>query len=93
MPLGEYQELAAKGIAKTGTATNSGAPLATAGGLVFIGGTSDGKFRAFDSMTGKELWSASPGFNVTGYAVSYKGANGKQYVVISGSRLIAYALP
>ena len=24
----------------------------------------DGQFRAFDSMTGKELWSASPGFNV-----------------------------
>ena len=44
-------------------------------------------------MTGKELWSVSPGFNVTGYAVSYKGANGKQYVVIPGSRLIAYALP
>jgi quinoprotein glucose dehydrogenase len=93
VPLGEYQELTAKGIPKTGTATNSGAPLATAGGLVFIGGTSDGKFRAFDSTTGKELWSASPGFNVTGYAVSYEGANGKQYVVISGSRLIAYALP
>ena len=44
-------------------------------------------------MTGKELWSASPGFNVCAYAVSYKGANGKQYVVISGPRLIAYALP
>ena len=93
VPLGEYKELTAKGIPKTGTASNSGAPLATAGGLVFIGGTTDGQFRAFDSMTGKELWSTSPGFNVTGYAVSYKGANGKQYVVISGSRLIAYALP
>lgn len=93
VPLGEYKELTAKGIAKTGTATNSGAPLATAGGLVFIGGTADGQFRAFDSMTGKELWSASPGFNVGGYALSYRGANGKQYVVISGPRLIAYALP
>ena len=45
------------------------------------------------SMTGNELWSTSPGFNVSGYAVSYKGANGKQYVVISGPSLIAYALP
>ena len=34
-----------------------------------------------------------PGFNVAGNAVVYKGANGKQYVVISGPRLIAYALP
>jgi glucose dehydrogenase len=93
VPLGEYKELTARGISKTGTASNSGAPLATAGGLVFIGGTLDGQFRAFDSMTGKELWSASPGFDVSAYAISYKGANGKQYVVISGPRLIAYALP
>jgi quinoprotein glucose dehydrogenase len=93
VPLGEYKELTAKGIPKTGTASNSGAPIATAGGVVFIGGTLDGQFRAFDAMTGKELWSASPGFNVGGYALSYRGANGKQYVVISGTRLIAYALP
>jgi glucose dehydrogenase len=92
VPLGEYKELTAKGIPKTGTATNTGAPLATAGGVVFIGGTSDGQFRAFDAMTGRELWSASPGFNVAGYAISYKGANGKQYVVISGPRMVAYAL-
>jgi glucose dehydrogenase len=93
VPLGEYKELSAKGIAKTGTATNSGAPVATAGGVVFIGGTSDGQFRAFDAMTGKELWSDGPGFNVSGYAAIYKGANGKQFVVISGPRMVAYALP
>jgi glucose dehydrogenase len=93
VPLGEYKELSAKGIPKTGTATNSGAPIATAGGLVFIGGTSDGQFRAFDSATGKQLWSASPGFNVTGNAVSYRGSNGKQYVAIAGPKIIAYALP
>jgi quinoprotein glucose dehydrogenase len=93
VPLGEYKELTAKGIAKTGTASNSGAPLATAGGLVFMGGTLDGQFRAFDSATGKELWSASPGFNVANYAISYRGANNKQYVVISGPRIVAYAVP
>lgn len=93
IPLGEYKELTAKGIPTTGTATNSGAPLATAGGLVFIGGTADKQFRAFDSMTGKELWSTSPGFDVSGNGISYQAANGKQYVVITGPRLIAYALP
>ena len=92
VPLGEYKELTAKGIPKTGTATNSGAPLATAGGVVFIGGTADKLFRAFDAMTGNELWSASPGFEVTGYAISYKGADGKQYIVISGPRMVAYTL-
>ena len=93
VPLGEYKELTAKGIPKTGTASNSGAPMSTAGGVVFIGGTLDGQFRAFDATSGKELWSASPGFNVTQHAISYKGANGKQYVVISGPRMVAYALP
>lgn len=93
VPLGEYKELTAKGIPRTGTATNTGAPVATGGGVVFMGGTADGQFRAFDSMTGKELWSASPGFDVAGYAVVYKAANGKEYVVITGPRLIAYALP
>jgi quinoprotein glucose dehydrogenase len=93
VPLGEYKELAAKGIPKTGTATNSGAPVATGGGVVFIGGTADQQFRAFDAMTGKELWAASPGFDVGGAAVVYRGANGKQYVVVSGPRLVAYALP
>jgi hypothetical protein len=29
--------------------------MVTAGGLVFIGATIDGKFRAFDSRTGREL--------------------------------------
>jgi len=93
VPLGEYKELTAKGIPKTGTATNSGAPVSTRGGLVFIGGTADGQFRAFDAMTGKELWSASPGFDVGGAAVVYQGASGKQYVVITGPKVIAYSLP
>jgi quinoprotein glucose dehydrogenase len=93
VPLGEYKDLAAKGIPKTGTATNSGAPVSTGGGVVFIGGTADGQFRAFDAMSGKELWSVSPGFDVGGAAVVYKGANGKQYVVITGPKVIAYALP
>ena len=34
----------------------SAGPTATAGGLVFVGATNDGRFRAFDAKTGKELW-------------------------------------
>jgi quinoprotein glucose dehydrogenase len=60
---------------------------------VFIGGTADGLFRAFESTTGREIWSTSPGFNVDGWAISYRAANGKQYVVISGPEMVAFALP
>ena len=49
IPLGEYPELAAKGLTNTGT-ENYGGPIVTAGDLLFIGATVyDKKFRAFDS--------------------------------------------
>jgi glucose dehydrogenase len=63
----------------TGTA-NMGASLVTAGGLVFIGGTLDNMIRAFDSQTGKELWSAK--LDGVGYSgtITYMGSSGKQMV-------------
>ena len=36
VPLGEFEELTAKGIPQTGT-ENYGGPVVTAGGLIFIG--------------------------------------------------------
>ena len=51
--LGEYPELAAKGMKNTGS-ENYGGPVVTAGGLLFIGATNyDKKFRAFDKATGE----------------------------------------
>jgi quinoprotein glucose dehydrogenase len=98
--LGDYPELAAKGI-HTGT-ENYGGPVVTAGGLVFIAATRDGKIRAFNKRTGKELWSyelPAPGF-ATPAMYSVKG---RQFVVIacgggklgtkSGGQYIAFALP
>ena len=55
VPLGTSDEMEAKGIHNTG-AFGQGGPIATAGGLVFIAGTDDKRFRAFDSRTGKVLW-------------------------------------
>jgi len=59
-----------------------GGPIVTAGGLVFIGATRDRQFRAFDSRTGKELWSARLDYNVTAIPITYMGRNGKQYVAV-----------
>jgi len=80
-----------------------GGSIATAGGLVFIAATQDEKFRAFDSATGRELWSTE--LSAGGYATpcTYE-AGGKQYVVIAaggggrqatkaGDEIVAFALP
>jgi quinoprotein glucose dehydrogenase len=59
-----------------------GGPMVTAGGLVFIGATRDRRFRAFDSRTGKELWSVRFDYNVTAIPITYMGRNAKQYVAV-----------
>ena len=82
VPLGSYDEIEAQGLKNAGAA-NMGGSIVTAGGLVFIAATTDSKFRAFDSRTGKELWVTR--LDATGDAVpmTYQGRNGKQYVVIA----------
>jgi len=55
VPLGVVDDLTAKGVPQTGVPSLGGS-IATAGGVVFIAGTIDSRFRAFDSRTGKELW-------------------------------------
>ncbi len=80
--LGEYPELAAKGMKNTGT-ENYGGPIVTAGGLLFIGATSfDKKFRAFDKSTGELLWETTLPFAGNATPATY-AANGRQYVVIA----------
>ena len=79
VPLGEYKELSAKGVPKTGT-PNAGGPIITAGGVLFIGATSDKMFRAFDPKTGKEIWSVELDGNSVDTPLTYQGKSGKQYV-------------
>jgi quinoprotein glucose dehydrogenase len=86
-----------------GTGTpNLGGPLATAGGLVFIGAAMDNYLRAFDADTGKELWKGRLPAGAQATPMTYT-VNGKQYVVVAagghgklgttmGDTLIAFAL-
>jgi glucose dehydrogenase len=84
IPLGEYPELAVKGLKNTGT-ENYGGPVVTAGGVVFIGATIyDRKFRAFDSRDGKLLWQADLPFSGVATPATYM-IDGRQYVVIAAS--------
>jgi quinoprotein glucose dehydrogenase len=98
---GEYPELMAKGIPPTG-AESYGGPVVTAGGLLFIAGTKDKKFRAYDKKNGKLLWETM--LPAAAFATpSVYAVNGKQYVVIAcggtklgaakGESYVAFALP
>jgi len=100
---GEYPELAAKGMKNTGS-ENYGGPIATAGGLLFIGATNyDKKFHAFDKSTGELLWETTLPFAGNATPISY-AVNGRQFIVIaagggkdpksgSGGVYVAFALP
>lgn len=102
IPLGEYPDLAAKGMTNTGS-ENYGGPIVTAGGLLFIGATNyDKKFRAFDKSTGELLWETTLPFSGNATPITYE-VDGKQYVVIaagggkdvrspSGGVYVAFAL-
>jgi len=46
--------------------------------LVFVGATTDRRFRAFDSKTGKKLWVPRVDGQVNANPMSYQGKDGKQ---------------
>jgi glucose dehydrogenase len=92
VPLGLTESLP-EGKQLTGNSGSAG-PIVTAGGLVFIGATSDSRFRAFDSKTGRELWAMKLPRNVNANPITYQGKNGKQYVaVIATDTVTVFALP
>ena len=83
---------------------NLGGPLVTAGGLVFVSASMDGHLRAFDVETGEELWDDRLPAGGNANPMSYRGRDGRQYVLIAagghgklgtrrGDSVVAYALP
>jgi len=83
----------------------NGGTIATASGLVFVGATDDGRFRAFEAKDGKELWTVKLGGAAQATPSTYLGRDGLQYVVItstgggffdtplSDDSIVAFALP
>lgn len=62
----------------------SGGTVVTKGGLIFMGGTMDRRFRALELSTGKILWSDVLPNNAQATPMSYVSPEtGKQYVVIA----------
>ena len=97
-------DLLPEGKKDTGRPSNGG-PIVTAGGVTFIGGTDDHRFRAFDSASGKELWTHTLDYSAHATPITYQGKDGRQYVAVvatggsylgspvGGDSLIAFALP
>ncbi len=82
-----------------------GGTTVTASGLTFVGATDDRRFRAFDTATGKNLWTVTLNASAESTPISYQGSDGRQFVVITatgggligakleGDEVVAFALP
>ncbi len=92
-PFGRVDSLEAKGVMNTGS-INIGGSVATAGGVLFIGASTDQRFHAYESKTGKLLWEVKLGANSQASPITYQGKDRKQYVaVMAGDELVAFRLP
>lgn len=98
--LGDTPELKAKGYPQTGC-ENYGGPVVTENGLLFIGATKDGFFRAFKKRTGELLWEYKLPAAAFATPAMYQ-VNGKQYIAIAcgggklgtkkGNQIVAFSL-
>jgi quinoprotein glucose dehydrogenase len=107
IPLGSMQEFGGPHAQQIPAGSISlGGPIITAGGIVFIAGTTDSFIRGFDVETGKELWKAQLPASANATPMTYRlGTNGKQYLVVAagghpkiteevlGDSLVAFTLP
>jgi quinoprotein glucose dehydrogenase len=102
VPVGFVDQLKARGFDKTG-ALNIGGSIVTAGGVIFIGATTDKRFRAFDE-SGKQLWETTLEASAHAIPMTFMGKDGRQYVVVAagggsflgsptGTKIVAFALP
>jgi quinoprotein glucose dehydrogenase len=54
----------------------------------------DNYFHAFDSKTGRELWSVKMDGNMGANPMTYGGKSGKQYVAgVAGGSVVVWTLP
>jgi quinoprotein glucose dehydrogenase len=82
-----------------------GGPIVTGGGLIFMAGTLDSAIHALDVERGIELWKGELPTSARSTPMTYRAANGKQYVVVCagghgieggaplGDYVVAFSLP
>ena len=82
---------------------NLGGSIATAGGVVFIGATTDKFLRGYDARSGELIWKERLPFTANATPLTYRlRKDGKQYLVVAagghgwsepGDAVIAWTLP
>jgi len=77
---GDDPALVARGVTGTGAAATLNGIIVTEAGIVFGAGR-DNQIRAWDSDTGKQLWSSRFGGNFVGSPVMYE-MEGRQYLLV-----------
>lgn len=102
-PLGTTRGLAPWPFWFESGSPNIGGAVATGGGLLFIGASADGYFKAFDSRTGEVLWRHLLPYSANATPISYRSTTGgRQYIVVAagghgwskpGDTIVAFALP
>jgi quinoprotein glucose dehydrogenase len=105
VPLGTAEDVLPNPTSIPAGSPNLGAPIVTAGGLVFIAAAMDHYLRAFDIDTGSELWKGRLPASGQAMPMTYRlHPDGKQHVVIAagghgklgtklGDSLVAFVLP
>jgi quinoprotein glucose dehydrogenase len=94
----EHPELKDVGV------VSAGGPITTASGLTFMGGTRDSMFRAFETRTGRELWTVKLPASSYSTPMTYRPKGGKQMVAVvatggfssqpaTSDALVVYSLP
>lgn len=81
VPLGSLEEEFGEGAKGMG-ATSIGPTLVTHGGVVFAA-ASDDRLHAYDTSTGKLLWQIKMAASANAGPMTYRGKDGRQYVVVA----------
>jgi len=103
VPLGTIEKIAPVPLPFKWGAPTMGGSINTRTGLAFIAATSDDKFRAFNTLTGEELWQTDLPSSGAAIPMTYEW-EGRQYVLIAAGgfgrtsvamsdQVIAFALP
>jgi quinoprotein glucose dehydrogenase len=106
VPFGSMQDFGGNHAKVPPGSISLGGPIATAAGLIFIGGAFDPFLRAFDIESGKELWKGKLPASGAATPMTYVATpGGKQFVVIAAGghakiteeplsdALVAFSLP